>query len=81
MLSIIAIFTAVPVPKASSKVPFFSASIISSIVIRRSVKSNPKSLSNVITLFRVIPSKTEPSSFGVINLPSILKKMFIVPTS
>ena len=76
-----AIPTAVPTPKASSNKLFFDASLISVIVIGRSVTSNPLARSISMTLKRVMPERIEPLKSGVINFPPILKKIFIVPTS
>ena len=76
-----AIPTAVPVPKASSKVPLFDASTISEMVIGLSVTSKPLLRNKSITLILVIPDNIDPLKSGVKNLPPIFMKIFMVPTS
>ena len=69
-ISIIGVTSAaVPVKKASSQLKTSSNLIFLSMV------SIPKSLASVIIVFLVIPSRTVSYS-GVINLLSLIKKMF-----
>ena len=75
------ITAAVPVPKTSSSLPSFWAWMSSSTEIFRSSVGRPQSRQSWSTEFRVIPGRMDPLSMGVTTLPSILKKMFMAPTS
>ena len=76
-----AIVAAVPAPKASVNVLFFSALITSATSTFLHSTCIPQSLAISTTLLLVIPSSIVSLTKGVTNFPSITNITFMVPAS